>query len=128
MSADWWTPAADDPPDIDFRETLDGGHALVLEYCTGHALMVEYGDESFSFTCQCGNRLAPHMRPDRPWADILRSWVEHAEAGARVVMAHCQCSVPFGTSSFAHELTERWSEAIVRIWEHHTMTELEATP
>lgn len=55
-----------DPPDLEFRETLAGGHALV----------VEYGDCELIGSCQCGRRLGT-LLPDRPLDHLAGLWERH---------------------------------------------------
>jgi hypothetical protein len=53
-------------PDPDFRETLGGGHALV----------VEYGDCEIHGSCQCGKRFG-HTTPDASLDTFVRPWEHH---------------------------------------------------
>lgn len=53
-------------PDPDFRETLGGGHALV----------VEYGDCEMHGSCQCGKRFG-HTTPDASLDTFVRPWEHH---------------------------------------------------
>ena len=55
-----------DPPDTEFRETLAGGHALI----------VEYGDCEFYGTCQCGKQLGK-VRPDQFGGTFAIDWEHH---------------------------------------------------
>ncbi|MGW5509935.1 hypothetical protein ACWEV9_19490 [Streptomyces albogriseolus] len=55
-----------DPPDLEFRETLAGGHALV----------VQYGDCELLGSCQCGRRLG-RVTPDRPIDHLAGLWERH---------------------------------------------------
>lgn len=121
---DWYRPPAADPPDTEFRETLAGGHALVLEYAAGHALVVQYGDCAFDMACQCGYWITYGLRPDRPWTSELDRWVAHDAAGRRTVFAHCQCGVPLGSGTFTDVVSEQWTDAVCGNWEKHTMTGL----
>ncbi|MFZ4206813.1 hypothetical protein ACOZE4_18445 [Streptomyces griseoincarnatus] len=54
------------PPDKEFRETLAGGHALV----------VQYGDCELLGSCQCGRRLG-RVTPDRPIDHLAGLWERH---------------------------------------------------
>lgn len=54
------------PVDAEFRETLAGGHALV----------VEYGDCEFLGSCQCGRRLG-RVTPDKPIDGLAGLWERH---------------------------------------------------
>lgn len=54
------------PPDEEFRETLAGGHALV----------VEYGDCELLGSCQCGRRLG-RVTPDKPIDGLAGLWERH---------------------------------------------------
>ncbi|MGW6210990.1 hypothetical protein [Streptomyces sp. NPDC055109] len=56
----------DPEPDPDFRETLAGGHALV----------VEYGDCELHATCQCGRRIGM-CRPDASLDTFVPRWEQH---------------------------------------------------
>ncbi len=55
-----------DPPDLEFRETLAGGHALV----------VQYGDCELLGSCQCGRRLG-RVTPDKPIDHLAGLWERH---------------------------------------------------
>ncbi|MEV5163891.1 hypothetical protein AB0K66_04585 [Streptomyces werraensis] len=55
-----------DPPDLEFRETRAGGHALV----------VEYGDCELLGSCQCGRRLG-RVTPDKPIDHLAGLWERH---------------------------------------------------
>ncbi|MGW3025816.1 hypothetical protein [Streptomyces sp. NPDC001221] len=55
-----------DEPDPDFRETLAGGHALVIEY----------GDCEIHASCQCGKRLGM-TSPDASLDTFVRPWERH---------------------------------------------------
>ncbi|MYS44073.1 hypothetical protein GTY23_23140 [Streptomyces sp. SID5998] len=55
-----------DPPDTEFRETLAGGHALVIEY----------GDCELHGSCQCGRRLG-RVTPDKPVDALAGLWERH---------------------------------------------------
>ncbi|MFB7597213.1 hypothetical protein [Streptomyces sp. NPDC056160] len=55
-----------DPPDLEFPETLAGGHALV----------VEYGDCELHGSCQCGQRLGI-VPPNRPIDGLAALWERH---------------------------------------------------
>jgi hypothetical protein len=55
-----------DPPDTEFRETLAGGHALV----------VEYGDCELLGSCQCGRRLG-RITPGKPLDALAVPWERH---------------------------------------------------
>ncbi|MGY1498592.1 hypothetical protein ACW4TU_18665 [Streptomyces sp. QTS52] len=63
-------PRHDDPndpaPDPDFRETLDGGHALVIEY----------GDCEMHASCQCGSHLGM-TTPDASLDTFVPAWEHH---------------------------------------------------
>jgi hypothetical protein len=54
------------PPDPDFRETLAGGHALI----------VEYGDCEIHGSCQCGKRLGM-TTPDASLDTFASPWERH---------------------------------------------------
>lgn len=56
----------DPAPDPDFRESLGGGHALV----------VEYGDCELHGSCQCGTRFG-HTTPDVSLDTFVGPWVHH---------------------------------------------------
>ncbi|MEU6279785.1 hypothetical protein [Streptomyces sp. NPDC047028] len=56
----------DPNPDPDFRETLAGGHALVIEY----------GDCELHASCQCGKRLGM-TTPDASLDTFARPWERH---------------------------------------------------
>ncbi|MBP5922135.1 MULTISPECIES: hypothetical protein [Streptomyces] len=53
-------------PDPDFRETLGGGHALI----------VEYGDCEVHGTCQCGKAFGT-TTPDASLDTFVRPWEHH---------------------------------------------------
>ncbi|MFD5656971.1 hypothetical protein [Streptomyces hirsutus] len=55
-----------DPPDLEFRETLAGGHALVIEY----------GDCEVFGSCQCGRRLGV-VPPAKPIDALAGLWERH---------------------------------------------------
>ncbi|MFF9269133.1 hypothetical protein [Streptomyces rochei] len=55
-----------DPADLEFRETLAGGHALV----------VEYGDCEFHGSCQCGRRLGT-VTQSTPIDVLAAKWERH---------------------------------------------------
>lgn len=55
-----------DPPDKEFRETLAGGHALI----------VQCGDCEFLGSCQCGRRLG-RITPDKPVNGLVALWERH---------------------------------------------------
>ncbi|MET9815283.1 hypothetical protein [Streptomyces sp. NPDC006355] len=55
-----------DPPDLEFRETLAGGHALVIEY----------GDCELFGSCQCGRRLG-RITPGKPLDALAVPWERH---------------------------------------------------
>ncbi|WP_073946485.1 hypothetical protein [Streptomyces kebangsaanensis] len=55
-----------DPPDLEFRETLAGGHALI----------VQYGDCELIGSCQCGRALG-RIRPDRSLDQLAGLWERH---------------------------------------------------
>ncbi|MFF3928617.1 hypothetical protein [Streptomyces hirsutus] len=55
-----------DPADLEFRETLAGGHALVIEY----------GDCELIGSCQCGRRLGT-LLPDKPVDHLAGLWERH---------------------------------------------------
>ncbi|MFE9935897.1 hypothetical protein [Streptomyces hirsutus] len=61
-------PHADpaDLADLEFRETLAGGHALVIEN----------GDCELIGSCQCGRRLGT-LLPDRPVEHLAGLWERH---------------------------------------------------
>lgn len=52
--------------DPEFRATLSGGHALI----------VEYGDEEIYGTCQCGKALGV-LRPSQPLDRLAGPWERH---------------------------------------------------
>lgn len=54
-------------PDPDFRETLAGGHALI----------VEYGDCELIGSCQCGRKLG-RTTPDASLDTFIPSWERHS--------------------------------------------------
>ncbi|WP_055535664.1 hypothetical protein [Streptomyces graminilatus] len=56
----------DPDPNPDFRETLDGGHALV----------VEYGDCEMHASCQCGTRFGL-TTPDASLDTFVPAWEHH---------------------------------------------------
>lgn len=56
----------DPDPNPDFRETLAGGHALVIEY----------GDCEMHGSCQCGKRFGM-CRPDASLDTFVRPWERH---------------------------------------------------
>ncbi|MGW2550640.1 hypothetical protein [Streptomyces sp. NPDC001635] len=56
----------DPQPDPDFRETLAGGHALVIEY----------GDCELHASCQCGKRLGM-TTPDASLDTFSLPWEQH---------------------------------------------------
>ncbi|WP_157874558.1 hypothetical protein [Streptomyces sp. AcH 505] len=55
-----------DQPDPDFRETLAGGHALI----------VQYGDCELIGSCQCGKDLGT-VTPDKPIDRFAAKWERH---------------------------------------------------
>lgn len=59
--------------DPEFPTTLEGGHALV----------VEYGAEEIYGTCQCGRNLAK-CSPDVPIDRLAESWERHVMTEVRV--------------------------------------------
>jgi len=56
----------DPNPDPDFRETLAGGHALI----------VEYGDCELHGSCQCGSRFGM-TTPDASLDTFVQPWERH---------------------------------------------------
>jgi hypothetical protein len=119
-----YLPLPADPPDPDMRETEVGGHALILEHAPGHALLIEYGDCEFYFTCQCGQRLATALRPDRPWLRVIAQWLAHCPpTSPPEIRPHCQCGKAL-LSPAAGATTEATLEDVARAWEKHTMTEV----
>ena len=65
LEAAYKEPQAD-TPDPDFRETLSGGHALI----------VEYGDCEMHGSCQCGKRFGM-TTPDASLDTFVRPWERH---------------------------------------------------
>lgn len=57
----------DPDPDPDFRETLAGGHALI----------VEYGDCELHGSCQCGKRFGM-TTPDASLDTFVNPWERHS--------------------------------------------------
>lgn len=60
----------DPNPDPDFRETLAGGHALI----------VEYGDCELHGSCQCGTRFGM-TTPDASLDTFMPAWERHCMTG-----------------------------------------------
>lgn len=54
------------PPDEEFRETLAGGHALI----------VQHGGCEFLGSCQCGRALG-RITPDKPLDGLVGLWERH---------------------------------------------------
>jgi hypothetical protein len=121
MTIELYTPPADNPPDAEFPETLAGGHALILGNVRDHSLVVEYGDCSFGFSCQCGKTVAYDVRPNRLWTDPVALWMHHVPGGVRGIMPHCQCGKLLGRQ-LAGPPTPALLERIGRAWEQHTMS------
>jgi hypothetical protein len=121
----FYQPLAADPPDPDFRETVAGGHALVLEHASGHALVIEYGDVEFYFRCQCGRDFTPiPLRPDKPWLPVLAQWLAHCPPTLPPEIApHCQCGKAL-LSSASGSTSEATLDDVSRAWERHCMTEV----
>lgn len=119
-----YLPPASTPPDPDFRETIEGGHALIVEYTEGHALVVEYGDCEFYIHCQCQMTFEHRLRPNRRWLPAFGRWQTHCAGPAIWVKAHCQCGHPLGTlpPGFGDNLVEDLASA----WERHTMIDVAA--
>jgi hypothetical protein len=118
----FYLPKPADPPDPEFRETKVGGHALILEAMTGHALVIGYGDCEFLFECQCGMTMPP-LSPDQLDLRRLNAWVGHRErvnGEEQPKVAHCQCGTLFGsTAPNTRDFTERWLHVVARAWERH---------
>ena len=55
-----------EPPEAEFRETLAGGHALI----------VQYGDCELLGSCQCGRRLG-RITPDKRLDALAVPWERH---------------------------------------------------
>jgi hypothetical protein len=117
-----YLPEPSTPPDPEWRETLEGGHALIVEYTPGHALVIEYGDCEFYIHCECQKTFEYALRPNRPWLPVFMRWQTHCAGPARAVQAHCQCGRPLGSlpAGFGDNLVEDLAGA----WERHTMTEV----
>lgn len=121
-----YLPAPTTPPDEDFRETVQGGHALILEYAPGHAVVVEYGDCEFWFSCQCGYRVPLPVRPDRPFVPAVERVLAHSAFLAPTVFSghplapHCQCGAELGAKFLQGSLTAELGPVLDR-WERHSM-------
>jgi len=120
MTTDLYLPRPASVPDPGFRETVQGGHALVLEYSPGHALVVEYGDCEFRMECQCGTVFVLGLTPDQPWTGHILRWLSHRSGPRAAVKPHCQCraALPRLPRAFGEAELNRLCDA----WEHHTMT------
>ena len=117
-----YLPEPSNPPDPEWRETIEGGHALIVEYTPGHALVIEYGDCEFYIHCECQTTFEYALRPNRPWLPVFMRWQTHCAGPARAVQAHCQCGRPLGSlpAGFGDNLVEDLAGA----WERHSMTEV----
>jgi hypothetical protein len=121
---DLYLPAPADPPDPDFRETEAGGHALVLEHAPGHALLIEYGDCEFYFTCQDGIKMYPELRPDKPWLPAVAAWLAHCPPTLPPeIRSHCQCGAAL-ESPVSGSTSEATLNQVSQAWERHTTTEV----
>lgn len=120
-----YLPTASTPPDADFRETVAGGHALIIEHAPGHALVVQYGDCEFWFSCQCGYRLPLSVRPDQPMLPSLERLLDHTTFTGYELVPHCQCGAQLGRTFLRDGLNVHLAPSMDR-WEHHSMTEVAA--
>lgn len=125
-----YCPPPADPPDLEFRETLAGGHALITEYwfAEGHALRIEYGDSEFHLSCECGTVFVEGLSPRRAWLPAIRLWAEHIPehpypGPSSYARTHCQCGRDWQAEGWCYGYPEDW---VAQMWERHTMTELEA--
>lgn len=119
----WYRPPADPDDDSgEFRETVPGGHALIVERSPGHALVVEYGDCEFYLSCQCGVQFAV-LKPNREWVLAVQGWLTHDHWSTRPVTAHCQCGAPLEATGMP-VLGRAWLNSAAVCWERHTMTEV----
>jgi hypothetical protein len=57
---------APEEPDPEFRETWEGGHALIIQY----------GDCEFIGSCQCGQHLLA-IGPDESFDKFSKPWERH---------------------------------------------------
>lgn len=115
-----YLPAPASPPDPEFRETVPGGHALILEYAPGHAVIIEYGDCEFWFSCQCGYRVPLPVRPDRPFVQSVDRVLSHTAFSGYPLVPHCQCGAGLGSKFLHSSLTAELGPILDR-WEQHSM-------
>ncbi|WP_042400013.1 hypothetical protein [Streptacidiphilus carbonis] len=114
-------PKPSTPVDPDFRETLQGGHALVLEHAPGHALVIEYGDCEFWFSCQCSHRLPMPSRPSASFVAPMERLIGHTPDSGHPLVPHCQCGERLGRPFLADALNVHLDPALTR-WEQHSMS------
>lgn len=121
MTTDLYLPAAEDPPDAECRETVEGGHALILGNIRDPSLVIEYGDCSFGMRCQCGHTVARDLRPDRSGDPPVAEWMAHVRGGVRGMLPHCQCGERLGDRITA-PVTSALLDRIALAWEKHSMS------
>lgn len=114
-----YLPAPASPPDADWRETIEGGHALIVESTPGHALVVEYSDCEFYIHCQCQKTFEFALQPNRRWLPAFMDWQAHCAVPAGAVHAHCQCGAVLASlpAGFGDNLVEDLAAA----WERHSL-------
>lgn len=116
-----YLPTASTPPDPDFRETVQGGHALIVEHAPGHALVVQYGDCDFWFSCECGYKLPLPVRPDQSLTPSVERLLGHTSFSGYQLVPHCQCGERLGRPFLRDGLNVHLDPALER-WEKHSMT------
>jgi hypothetical protein len=118
--SDLYLPAPPNPPDPDFRETITGGHALILEYAPGHAVLVEYGDCEFWASCQCGYRVPLPVRPDESLVPAVERVVRHTAFSGYLLAPHCQCGAQLSAHWRPQQTTAHLGPCL-DLWERHSM-------
>lgn len=118
---DLYLPAPSTPPDTDFRETVPGGHALILEHAPDHALVIQYGDCEFWLSCQCDYRLPMPVRPNESLVKPVERLLGHTSYSGYPLAPHCQCGERLGRPFLRDGLNVHLGPVLDR-WEQHSMS------